>query len=168
MSVKEDPGNSDVPRTPPLEAIALMDKDELLDQMQKIRMRQVLYDFEKHGGTLPDDPEAARIVLTNMKDLEGQILKRQQIGAKQNSNATEALAAAAVLRALGLGGKQQRRREPGPALIEGEAPVRPNIKDVQGLAPLEKVPGEDAVEISKISIDDVLSGRINTGEEDED
>jgi hypothetical protein len=166
MSVKEDPCNTDVPRTPPLEAIALMDKDELLDQMQKIRMRQVLYDFEKNGGALPPDPEEARIVLANMKDLESQILKRQQIGAKQSSNAAEALAAAAVLRALQLGGKNQRRREPGE-VYEGEVRSRPNVKDVAGLPKLEKVPGEDAVEISNINIDDVLSGRLEEGAAEE-
>lgn len=160
MSVNDnDPCKIDVPRTPPLESIALLDKDELLDKMQQIRMRQLLYDLERNGGAISDDPELARLTLTNMKDLESQILKRQQIGAKQNSNATEALAAAAVLRALGLAGKHPRRRDAGD-VIEGEVTrARPNIKDVAGLAPLEKVPGEDAVEISNISIEDVLSSK---------
>lgn len=137
--------------TPSLQETPDLTEDDIFTLTRKIRIRQIAADLNAGGGQMPSDPEERKIFLSQLKDLDNQAAKIKLIGVKEKTNASDAVAAAAVQRMLQMLGDNPMRRAPGAA-----SGPRPSIDDAPVLEPLVLAPDETYVGLDGTTYDELM------------
>ena len=139
---------------PALSAIPEYDEDEVMALTRKVRLRQLALDLNANDGQLSHDPEARKIQLALMKDLDSQAAKIKMIGAKEKASEADREASLAVQRMLQILGDRPYRRDPG---VDGHVlRERPSIADATHLKPLELKPDETQVGIDNTTYEELM------------
>jgi D-ribose pyranose/furanose isomerase RbsD len=142
------------PTVPSLNQVPDLSEDEVLLLTRKIRLRQLQIDLNSNEGQLSDDPEVRKVQLAMLKDLDSQAAKIKMIGAKEKATAVHKEAVQAVGEMMRMMGDDPLRRK---TPLDGESRrVRPSIKDLPHLKPLEIVPDETQVGVDHTTYEELL------------